>query len=539
MVYAQRVFDRILNPNVLLWNAMFKGYSENGFYRETLVMFNQMRSKDVRPNFFTIPVVLKCCVKVSALRKGKEVHCIVIKSGFNENHFIGTNLVDVYSIEGEIESARKVFDEMPMRNVVAWTTIISGYISSGDVESARGLFDRSTDRDVIMWNIMISGYIGKGDMVTARKLFDEMGTRDVMSWNTILTGYVNNDDLEESERFFEEIPQKNVFSWNGLIAGYANKGRFFDVLRAFNKMLAESSVRPNDVTLVYVLSACSRLGALSLGKWVHVYAQSNGLKENTFVGNGLIDMYSKCGSIEIAVDIFNGMVSKDLITWNTMIGGLATHGRGTDALDVFHQMRNAAEKPDGITFVGVLCACSHMGLIEEGLSYFNLMTEGYSIIPQIEHYGCVVDLLARAGLLDEALDFIKKMPIEADSVIWSTLLGACKTYRKVQPAELALEWLIKLEPEDPANYLLLSNIYADARRWGDLARVKVAMRGTGIRKPPGCSLIEVNDNLIDFFSLDERHSDTEDIYKVLNGLSKLVKPLWLEPDLEEFVEENG
>ncbi|KAF9614765.1 hypothetical protein IFM89_020619 [Coptis chinensis] len=359
-----------------------------------------------------------------------------------------------------------------------------------------------------------------------------------MSWNTIMTGYFNNDDLEEGERFFEEIPQKNVFSWNGLIAGYASKGRFFQVLEAFKRMLAESSVCPSDATLVYALSACSRLGALGLGKWIHTYAESNGLKENVFIGNALIDMYSRGGSIDTAVAVFNGMGLKDLITWNSMIGGLATHGRGTDALYIFEQMRNNGETPDRITFIGVLSACSHMGLIDVGLSYFNSMTKDYSIVPEIEHYGCMVDLLARSGQLNEAVYFIRKMPIEADDVIWSTLLGACKTYGNVQLAELALEWLIKLEPKDPANYVMLSNIYGDTKRWADLARLKLVMRGTGIKKPPGCSLIEVDDSVTEFFSSDKRHPASANIYQVLNGLRVLLKSSWCGPELEELVEGN-
>ncbi|KAL5713550.1 hypothetical protein ACHQM5_015614 [Ranunculus cassubicifolius] len=539
LVYAQRIFHQIVDPNALVWNAMLKGFTDNGFHRETLGMFSQMISKDVKLNCFTFPVVLKSCGKICALTEGKEVHCVAVKNGFNENHFIGTTLVDMYSSGGEIGSAYKVFDEMPVKNIVAWTTIVSGYISCGDLESACSIFDTISDRDVILWNIMISGYISKGDMVKAKKLFDEMSmsVRDVMCWNTMLTGYVNNNDLEMGEKFFEQIPQKNVFSWNGLIAGYASKGSFSEVLRTFERMLVESDIRPNDVTLVYVLSACSRLGALALGKWVHIYVKNNALMGNVFVGNGLIDMYSKCGSIDAAVDVFNDMVSKDLITWNTMIGGLSTHGRGTDALKVFNQMMTIGEVPDGITFVGVISACSHMGLVEEGLSYFKLMTEDYSIVPEIEQYGCMVDLLARAGQLNEAVDFIRNMPIKTDAVIWSTLLGACRTYRNIQLAELALEQLVQLEPHDPANYLILSNIYGDTRRWDDLARLKIVMRDTTIKKPPGCSLIEVNDIPVEFVSLDKRCLGSDDIYNVLNGLREVLKLSWYEPDLEEFLQE--
>ncbi|KAA8529154.1 hypothetical protein F0562_034047 [Nyssa sinensis] len=477
---------------------MFKGYVQNELYRVVLVLFNHMKSMDVRPNCFTFPLVLKSCAKLLALREGEEVHSFLLKIGFKSNPFVGTTLIDVYSSAGAVGSAYKVFSEMIARNVVAWTSIINGYISSRDVVSARRLFDLAPERDIVLWNTMVSGYIECRDMVAARKLFDVMPNRDLMSWNTLLNGYANNGDVDGCEKLFEEMPEKNIFSWNGLIGGYAHNGRFFEVLSSFERMLRESNVHPNDATLVTVLSACARLGALDL---------------------------------ENAIDVFKSMDKKDLISWNAIICGSAMHGRGADALSLFCQMKNAREKPDGITFIGILCACSHMGLVEEGFSYFHSMIDEYSIMPQIEHYGCVVDLLARAGLLDQAVDFIRNMPMEADGVIWTALLGACRIYKNVKLAELALQRLIELEPKNPANYFMLSNVYGDARRWGDVARLKVAMRDTGFRKLPGCSLIEVDDGVVEFYSLDERHPMTEDIYEALRGLTKLLRSSGYVPDL--------
>jgi pentatricopeptide repeat protein len=299
-------------------------------------------------------------------------------------------------------------------------------------------------------------------------------------------------------------------------------------------MLIEGNVRPSDATLVTVLSACARLGAIDLGKWVHLYAESNGYKGNLYVGNALIDMYAKCGTVENAVDVFKSMGTKDLITWNTIINGLAIHGRGSDALTLFCQMKNAGEIPDGITFIGILCACTHMGLVEDGFSYFQSMVDDYSIVPQIEHYGCMVDLLARAGLLDQAVEFVRKMPMEADAIIWAALLGACRIYKNIELAELALERLIELEPKNPANFVMLSNIYGDLGRWKDVARLKVSMRDTGFRKLPGCSLIEVNDSVVEFYSLDERHPEREEIYGALRGLTKLLRSSGYVSDLFEL-----
>ncbi|KAJ7943150.1 Pentatricopeptide repeat-containing protein [Quillaja saponaria] len=533
MAYARKLFDQIPDPNTSSWNAMFRGYAQNEYYWQVIVLFARMKTVGVIPNCYTFPIILKSCGKVNATREGEEVHTCVIKSDFRSNPFVATTLIDMYSSRGCVGAAYKVFSEMLERNVVAWTTMIKGYISCHDMVSARRLFDLAPERDIVLWNTVVSGYIELGDMLVARKLFDKMPNQDVMSWNTMLNGYASNGDIEACEKLFKEMPERNVFSWNGLIGGYAHNRHFFEVLKAFKQMLIEANVLPNDATLVTVLSACARLGALDLGKWIHVYAESIGYKGNLFVGNALIDMYAKCGVIENAVLVFNGMDRKDLISWNTIINALAMHGNAADALSLFNQMKNAGVKPDGITFIGILCACTHMGLVEDGLSYFQSMVEDYSIVPQIEHYGCMVDLLGRAGLLKQAMDFVRKMPIKPDAVIWAALLGACRLYKNVELAEVALERLIELEPNNPANFVMLSNVYKDLGRWQDVARLKVAMRDTGYKKLPGCSLIEVNDGVVEFYSLDERHSQTDDIYDTLRGLTKLLRLAGYVPDLNE------
>ncbi|CAN1772900.1 Pentatricopeptide repeat-containing protein At2g20540 [Linum perenne] len=418
-----------------------------------------MKSLDIMPNSYSFPVVLKSCVKVNALCEGEELHCVVIKSGFKSNPFVGTTLIEMYS---------KV-----------------------------------------------------GDMVRARELFNKMSRRDVISWNTVLNGYANNGDIEACERFFEEMPERNIFSWNGLLGGFAHNGCFPKVISTFKRMLAEKSVTPNNATFVTVLSACARLGALDLGRWIHVNAKASGYKENLYVGNALIDMYAKCGVMESAVDVFRSMKRKDLISWNTMICGLAAHGHGADALNMFTEMKDAGERPDAITFTGILSGCVHMGFVHGGFSYFHSMIDDYSIEPRIEHYGCMVDLLARAGLLAQAVDFIFKMPIEADAVMWATLLAACRVYKNVEFAELALGKLVEFNPKNPANYVMLSNVYGDVGRWKDLARLKVAMRDTGFKKMPGSSSIEINDVVSEFYSLDERHANSQQIHETLKGLTRL------------------
>ncbi|CAN1772907.1 Pentatricopeptide repeat-containing protein At2g20540 [Linum perenne] len=457
--YARKLFDEIPYPSVSCWNAMFRGYYQNSSHREVIVLFGRMKSLDIMPNSYSFPVVLKSCVKVNALCEGEELHCVVIKSGFKSNPFVGTTLIEMYSSVNLVEAAYRVFCEM--------------------------------------------------------------SRRDVISWNTVLNGYANNGDIEACERFFEEMPERNIFSWNGLLGGFAHNGCFPKVISTFKRMLAEKSVTPNNATFVTVLSACARLGALDLGRWIHVNAKASGYKENLYVGNALIDMYAKCGVMESAVDVFRSMKRKDLISWNTMICGLAAHGHGADALNMFTEMKDAGERPDAITFTGILSGCVHMGFVHGGFSYFHSMIDDYSIEPRIEHYGCMVDLLARAGLLAQAVDFIFKMPIEADAVMWATLLAACRVYKNVEFAELALGKLVEFNPKNPANYVMLSNVYGDVGRWKDLARLKVAMRDTGFKKMPGSSSIEINDVVSEFYSLDERHANSQQIHETLKGLTRL------------------
>ncbi|KAK7360647.1 hypothetical protein VNO77_02655 [Canavalia gladiata] len=535
MGHARRLFDKTAEPNTATWNTMFRGYCQADCHWDVVVLFDHMHRAGASPNCFTFPMVLKSCAKAKAIKEGEQVHCIVSKRGYKWNPFVGTTLIDMYSMKGSVRDAYKIFGEMPEKNVFAWTAIISAYVACCDMVSARRLFELAPRRDVVLWNTVVSGYIELGDMVAARELFDKTPNRDVMSWNTVLNGYASNGNVESFEKLFEEMPVRNVYSWNGLIGGYVRNGLFKDALESFKRMLVEAEAVPNNFTLLAVLPACSRLGDLDMGKWVHVYAESVGYKGNLFVGNALIDMYAKCGVIDNAVDVFNCLDVKDIITWNTIINGLAMHGRAADALSLFEQMKNAGERPDDITFVGILSACTHMGLVKDGFLYLQSMVDDYSIVPQIEHYGCMVDLLGRAGLIDQAVDFVKKMPMKPDAVIWAALLRACRIYKNVEVAELALQHLIELEPKNPANFVMLSNIYKDLGRWQDVARLKIAMRDTGFRKLPGCSVIGWNDSVV-FYSLDERHPETESIYMALQGLTILLRSHGCVPNLVDVTQ---
>ncbi|KAK8951395.1 Pentatricopeptide repeat-containing protein [Platanthera zijinensis] len=519
---ARHLFDQIPEPNTVFYNVMFKGYTEAALHKETLQIFSQMKRRDARPNLFTFPFVIQSCMLIPAPAVGDQVHCFAAKTGLRSNVFVGTALINSFACRADAESAYKVFDEMPERNMVVWTAIIRAYIAINDVGTASHLFNQLEQHDAILCDTMISAFVEHGDMAAAVELFAGMPIRDAKSWNTILRGYANSPDIRACERFFKNMPVRNVFSWNELIGGYARHGSFSDAVNSFHRMLISSDVKPNDATLVAVLSSCSKLGALNWGRWIHLYADNNGFKSNIFVGNALVDMYAKCGCIRSAARVFASMGKKDVITWNTLISGLAMHGMGLEALELFDQMvAGGGETPDGITFVGALSACAHAGLVERGFACFRSMARSYSIEPWIAHYGCVVNLLGRAGLLSEAVRFVKEMPVKADDVVWSALLGACREWGNVHLAEVAMSRLTRLVPEDVANYVVLSNIYGDAGMWEDVCRLQKVMRRMSAGKTPGCSMVEVNFEVVEFCSSDARHARSKDVYELLQSLAEV------------------
>jgi len=358
-------------------------------------------------------------------------------------------------------------------------------------------------------------------------ILDRMITSDIFVGNALVNMYAKCGDLPKAESIFLEMPKRDVFSWSAMISGYVQGDFFVEALALFEKMLA-SHVEPNEVTLVSVLSACSHLGLLDRGQQVHSYIEGNKVKKDVSLMNALIDLYAKCGCIDVASLLFHGMLQRDTHSWNAMIGGLATHGHGREAIELFSQMQITGDsKPDNVTLMAVLCACSHAGMVREGLCYFNSMLSLYGIAPEIEHYGCIVDLLGRAGLIYEALDFIKKMPIAPNSVIWGSVLAACRVHRKMELGERIAELMIKLAPYDEGAQIIISNLYAESGRWDDVRRVRTGMQNMKVEKSPGCSSIEVNGFVHEFFIGDKLHHQTDMIYLVINSLTlQLKQTVW-------------
>jgi len=389
------------------------------------------------------------------------LHSQAFRHGFDDHIFVGTTLISMYAECGCYEYARKVFDEMSQPNVVAWNAVVTACFRCGDVRSAWGLFERMPVRNLTSWNTMLAGYVKAGELGLARRVFCEMKMRDDASWST-------------------------------MIVGFAKSGSFDDAFGFFKELLRDGN-RPSEVSLTGVLSACAQAGAFEFGKILHGFMEKAGFLCIVSVNNALIDTYSKCGNVDMAKLVFQHIsAEKCIVSWTSMIAALAMHGRADEAIRVFHEMEESGVSPDGVTFISLLYACSHSGLVEQGCAFFSKMRNFYGIEPVIEHYGCMVDLYGRAARLQKAYEFICQMPISPNVIIWRTLLGACSIHGNIELAELVKARLAEMDPNNSGDHVLLSNVYAVAGKWKDVAGIRRTMIEQSMKKIPGWSMIEID-----------------------------------------------
>ena len=346
--------------------------------------------------------------------------------------------------------------------------------------------------------------------------------RDVYTSTALVHMYSSCLSISDASQLFDEMPERNSVTWNALITGYTHNRKFKEAINAFRGMLA-AGAEPSERTVVVVLSACSHLGALNQGKWIHDFIYQNKLRLNVFVGTALIDMYAKCGVVEEAEKVFEEIRDKNVYTWNVLISGYGMNGQGNAALQAFSRMLMENFKPDAVTFLGLLCACCHQGLVTEGRRQFISMKQQFGLQPKIEHYGCMVDLLGRAGLLEEALELIESMSMEPDPIIWRALLCACRVHGNTKLGEYTIRRLIELEPNNGENYVLLSNLYSRERRWIEVGKLRGMMSLRGIEKVPGCSSIEINNSVHEFTASNDRKLEFNAIYKQLDNVMKKLK----------------
>ncbi|VVB12540.1 unnamed protein product [Arabis nemorensis] len=469
--YAHSILNRIENPNAFTHNSVIRAYANSSVPEIALMAFREMLLLgSVFPDKYSFTFVLKACAAFCGFEEGRQIHGLFLKSDLLSDVYVDNTLVNVYGRSGYFELARKVLDGMPDRDVVSWNSLLSAYVEKGLVEEARGLFDEMEERNIESWNFMISGYAAVGLVNEAKDLFDSM-------------------------------PVKDVVSWNAMVSGYAHVGFYSEVLEVFDEMLKNSTEKPDGFTLVNVLSACANLGSLSQGEWVHVYIDKHEIVIDGFLATALVDMYSKCGKIDKALEVFRATLKKDVSTWNSMISGLSVHGLGNDALEIFSEMVHEGFKPNSITFIAILSACNHVGLLDQARKLFETMNSVYGIEPTIEHYGCMVDLLGRMGKFEEAEQLVNEIPADVEaSVLLESLLGACKRFGRIEQAERIANRLLELNPHESSGYVQMSNLYASNGRWDEVMEVRKKMRAERVNKKPGCSIIEVDGVVHEFLA---------------------------------------
>uniref|UniRef100_A0A2N9IEP9 DYW domain-containing protein n=1 Tax=Fagus sylvatica TaxID=28930 RepID=A0A2N9IEP9_FAGSY len=561
--YARLVFEKIPEPNKFMYNSLIRGYSNCDDPIKAILLYRKMIGSGHSPNEFTLPFVLKACTRKLAYWEAVIVHGQAIKLGIGYQVCVQNALINVYVVCGSSRYAQQVFDDISDRTLVSWNSMIGGYSKMGCCKEAFLLFremrelgvepdeftlvsllsvcsqggDLDLGRcvhlyieitgikvDLIVRNALVDMYAKCGHLHSAKTVFDQMPDKNVVSWTSMVTAYAKHGPTESAQQFFDNMLVKNVVSWNSMISAYVRDGRCREALDLFHKM-CDLNVVPDEATLVTVLSACSKIGDLVMGMEIHNYMCSNNLKPSVSLFNSLIDMYAKCGALRIAMDIFNKMPEQNLVSWNVIIGALALHGCGLETIDLFKKMQASGVWPDGITFTGLLSACSHSGLVVLGRYYFDKMSSVYGLSHEIEHYACMVDLLGRGGLLKEAIRLIGGMPMKPDVVVWGALLGACRTYGNIEVAKQILKQLLEMGPHGSGLYVLLSNIYSEAERWEDVKKIRKLMNYHGITKSRAISFIEIDGCVYEFLVDDKRHEISSSIYSTLDQLTDHLKSL--------------
>ncbi|OAY73274.1 Pentatricopeptide repeat-containing protein [Ananas comosus] len=479
LAYARTVFASIDRPTAFAANNLIRCFARSRTAsREALAFYSRARRLGVPSNNYTFPFLLQACsVAPALLREGAQVHAHAVRLGLDGDLYVRNALIHFYGSCGEITSSRRVFDEWPR------------------------------SRDVVTWNAILAGYARSGRMSAAEEVFDEMPQRDVISWSTMIMGYVQNGILEKGLRLFREMTRR------GLMV--------------------------NEAILVTALSASAQLGLLENGQFIHDTVRKVNFPITMALGTALVDMYAKCGCIAISRRLFDDLPQRDVFAWNAMICGLAIHGLAKETLELFQQFIGEGLRPTNVTFVGVLNACSRAGLVTEGRNFFKSMVEEYNIEPEVEHYGCMVDLLGRAGLVPEALELIEGMSTPPDPVLWGTLLGACKMHGLIDLGVTIGNKLIELEPTHDGHYVLLASIYARGRKWEDVSKVRRLMVDRGTNKVAGWSLIEAYGCVHKFVAGDKEHKDCFGIYKRLEMVDRRLAEAGYSPDVSSVLHDIG
>lgn len=639
-----KVYEFMPERNLVSWNSIICGLSDNGFVNQSFEFFMKMMGSEegLIPDVATLVTMLPVCAVEGDVKKGRLVHALAVKLGLNQEMMVNNALVDMYSKCGYLAEAQILFDKNSNKNVVSWNTIIGAFSMTGDVCGTIDFLRRmqmkkeeiqvnevtilnvltvcleksellslkelhgyslrhGLQNDKLVANAFVAAYAKCGLVTSAEHVFYGMESRTVSSWNALIGGHAQNGNPSQALKFFiqmmnsglepdwfsigslllacthlksllhgkeihgfvlrngletdsfigisllslymhceklssarvlfDVMNNKSLVSWNAMIAGYSQNKLPDESLVLFREMLS-NGIQPCEISIMSVFGSCSQLSALRLGKETHCYALKASFLDDIFVGCSIIDMYAKCGCIEQSQFIFDRFKDKDVALWNAMIMGYGIHGYGKEAIELFENMQALGKKPDGFTFVGILMGCSHAGLVEDGLKYFTQMQNFHRAKPKLEHYACVVDMLGRAGRLNDALKLIDNMPEEPDARIWSSLLSSCRTYGALDTGEKVAEKLLQLEPDKAENYVSLSNLFAGSAKWDDVRKIRQKMKGIGLQKDAGHSWIELGGNVYSFVAGDTTVPESEEIRGMWRTLEQKISEIGYKPYID-------
>ncbi|XP_027334480.1 pentatricopeptide repeat-containing protein At4g01030, mitochondrial [Abrus precatorius] len=502
----QQMESSSIKPDIITWNSLLSGHLLQGSYEMVLTNFRSLQRAGFKPDSCSITSAIQAVIELGSFNLGKEIHGYIMRSKLDYDVFVCTSLVDMYIKNDCLDKAKAVFHQSKNKNICAWNSLISGY-------SFKGLFN------------------------VAEKLLNQMEEEgikpDLVTWNSLISGYSMWGCGEEALAVINRIKSlgftPNVVSWTAMISGCCQNEKYMDALQIFSQM-QEENVKPNSTTICSLLRACTGPSLLKKGEEIHCFCMRLGFVDDIFIATALIDMYSKGGKLKEAHEIFRKIKEKTLPCWNCMMMGYAIYGHGEEVMNLFDNMCKIGIRPDAITFTALLSGCKNSGLVMEGWKYFDSMRTDYNIIPTIEHYSCMVDLLGKAGFLDEALDFIQNMPLKPDASIWGALLTSCRIHKDML-AEIAARNLFKLEPYNSANYVMMMNMYSSLDRWEDVERLKDSMTALGVKIPNVWSWTQVNQTIHVFSTEGKSHPEEGEVYFELYQLVSEIRKLGYVPDI--------
>ncbi|KAI3833646.1 hypothetical protein MKX03_022424 [Papaver bracteatum] len=535
---ARSVFDDLPHRGVMPWNALIIAYSRKGSPDEVIGLYRRMILEGIKPDSSIFTVTLKACASLLDLKTGEEIRDLAIGYGYKDDVFVCSSVLNLYAKCGKMDEAMRIFDGMSKKDLVSWTTMISGFVRIGGSSEAMTIYRRMQNEGMEGDGIVMVGLLQScaslGDLKMGLSVHGYMirreFTMDVVVQTTLIDMYVKNGLLTVASSVFKKMSYRSVVSWGALMSGFAQNGFAGEAFESLIQMQSDG-FKPDMASLLSVLVACSHIGLLKLGKAVHGYIVRR-FEFDHVSATAMIDMYSKCGSLSSARSLFDRVNTRDMISWNAIIASYGVHGQGREALSIFLRMNETNLEPDHATFASLLSAFSHSGLVEEGLQWFNLMVTDYKIQPHEKHYVCVVDLLARAGRVEEAHELIEAMVNEPGIAVWVALLSGCRNKVNIDFGQKIANKVLQLKPDDPGIYALVSNVFAAARNWDAVASVRKLMRNSGRKKIPGYSVAEVNGRLHAFLVEDKSHPQHEKIVAMLEWLDQEMRKLGYVPNTE-------